>query len=114
MEPTAPSDGSGGTCVVKLVGRCLSCPESEPRIGPGDTVLPHGRGAKGCPEGHSGMLTTAGAVQGLLLLRCSARALFPHIPHSPTTGATYGGESATEQRICGEWLEVPGARCQML
>lgn len=81
VEPMAPSDGSGGTCVVKLVGRCLSCPESEPRIGPGDTVLPYGQGAKGCPGGHRGMLTMAGTVQGLLLLRCSAGALFPHIPH---------------------------------
>lgn len=58
------------------------------------------------------MLTMAGAVQGLLLLRRSAGALFP--PHPPLPGPPVEGSQPLEQRICGQWLEVPGARCQTL
>ena len=60
--------GLAGPVCLNLWGDACFAQSLSQGKGPGDTVLPHGRGAKGCPGGHRGMSTTAGAVQGLLLL----------------------------------------------
>lgn len=105
------SDGCNGTSrLPSLMGRCWSCPESEP-----------GRGLEqggACTAGEHrdymaahGMSTITGAVQDwraplslrLQLRLCSSR--------HPVRG-TPGEEGATGQRIFGEWLEAPGTRCQ--
>lgn len=108
------SEGSDGTSVAALLGRCLSWPESEPGTGS------WGQGGASIAEEHKDCM---GRHTGCPPSQVLSRVGEDHCPcdlwpwlfssRHPSRGHP-GTEGAAGQRICGEWLEAAGARCQTL
>lgn len=108
VEPTAL--GLMGPVWLYLAGDAWLAQSLEQGHGSGDKVVPAGMRSTRIASGRGG-------IEDVDLHRCCSGAERTYdcgsAPPDIPRGDTYGQEGPVGQRICGEWLEAPRARCQV-